>query len=440
MELFFSHFFLLLRFAAECYVADYIFSFTLKRRKNFARRLALSIAGIFCLLILMAAVCTVTASTDFQFSQILCFSLILAPLNLAWLTFCFKDSMWNIVFCAMFGLLTKLGVISIIESIKYAIPKGSLFSFFEQDTAIGLFLQYMVILILYALVYVILGRDYERSDNFVRCGKQVIPLYLFTFLVITLLSIIKIPLEELDEIYCLLLEFSKATVCFLVCGMQFSLSREMIANEKKDIVDTLFIESQKQYEILKENIDIINLKCHDMRHQLQALKNGNMNTAYLNELEKAIDIYDSTIKTGNDVLDIILTDKSLRCSANQIDFTCIADGKKISFMQESDINSLFGNALENAMEYVSDIADTDKRFISLQVKDQANVLSIRVENYWDGEPIKWRNGLPVTTKGAAHSHGFGMLSMQRIVDKYGGDFQVKAEDNLFRVLIVIPLK
>ena len=178
-----------------------------------------------------------------------------------------------------------------------------------------------------------------------------------------------------------------------------------------------------------------------MRHQIRALSSGNVNEEYIKELANTIAIYDSKIRTGNNVLDIILTDKSMRCNANKIDFTCIADGGKLTFMSESDINSLFGNAIENAMEYEASIEDEERRFISLIVKSEANLLFIRIENYWCGEEMDWSNGLPVSTKGASGVlHGFGMLSMRRVVEKYGGEMQVKAKDELFQVLITIPLK
>lgn len=46
---------------------------------------------------------------------------------------------------------------------------------------------------------------------------------------------------------------------------------------------------------------------------------------YLDEIERSIQIYDSTIETGNEVLDTVLTEKSLYCEQHQITMTCVAD-------------------------------------------------------------------------------------------------------------------
>lgn len=439
MTEFLTYFFLFLRFAVECYVADYIFTFTLRRRKRYALRIGIAIGMVLVLLILMAIICTLAQVSDIELVQMICFALILGPINLGWLTFCFKDSGWNIVFCAVFGLLVKLGTISIVDGIKHAIPEDSMFAFFGQEDVIGLLTHYLAIFIIYAIVYWIFGRDYERSDSFVRCGKRIIPLYLFTAFVLPLLAFARFELMEQGVSYGVLLELCQAAICFMVISVQFSLSREMFLDGKNRTMDVLLIQSQKQFDTLKESIEIINLKCHDMRHQLRALEKGQIDKEYIDELEKAIAIYDSTIKTGNNVLDVILTDKSLRCNAYDIEFTCIADGDKLSFMQENDINSLFGNALENAMEYEANIPEHEKRFISLIVKSEANLLYVCIENYWCGESIEWHNGLPLTTKGEDTMHGFGMLSMRRVAEKYGGSLQVKTENDLFQVTIVIPL-
>ena len=49
-------------------------------------------------------------------------------------------------------------------------------------------------------------------------------------------------------------------------------------------------------------------------------------------------------KTGNKVLDTILTAKSIECQSKKIQMNCIADGKILSFMDPFDISILIGNA------------------------------------------------------------------------------------------------
>lgn len=437
---FWDHFWLLFRFTAEGYAANYIFSFTLLRREKFFQRLVLSVSILLCALLPMSGLC-VFVPVETAWLQVICFGIILGPMNLAWLAFCFKDSAWNLIFCAVFGVMTKLGTIQLVEALRLVFSYSDIPQLLREDSAVGILSQYIVIFIVYVSVYFVIGRHYERSDSLIQCGKRIVPLYLFTAIIMPVITSALTELSDENVAFAMLLNICAAIICFLVIQVQFSLSREMASEGRTATLDALLFESQKQFEVLKESMEIINLKCHDLRHQLYALKSGPVSGSYLDELTDAINIYDSTIKTGNSVLDVILTAKSLRCAASKIDFTCIVEGAKLSFMAESDINSLVGNAIENAMEYEAKIQDEEKRFISLTIRAESSVLFIRVENYWCGEPLEWQSGLPVSTKeGDRRFHGFGMLSMRRIAEKYGGELQVKAEDDLFQVVAVIPLQ
>lgn len=65
-------------------------------------------------------------------------------------------------------------------------------------------------------------------------------------------------------------------------------------------------------------------------------------------------------KTGNKVLDTVLTTKSLYCNKHGIIFTCVADGTLLDFMDVMDICSIFGNALDNAIECEMKIPEKEK--------------------------------------------------------------------------------
>jgi sensor histidine kinase regulating citrate/malate metabolism len=106
-------------------------------------------------------------------------------------------------------------------------------------------------------------------------------------------------------------------------------------------------------------------------------------------------------------------------------------------MEESDIYSLFGNALSNAIESVSGIQDEDKRCISLNVRSNSGLLSIHVENYYQGE-IEFENGLPKTKKDQSW-HGFGMKSMALIASKYKGSLTSTAVEDIFYLDVILPI-
>lgn len=80
----------------------------------------------------------------------------------------------------------------------------------------------------------------------------------------------------------------------------------------------------------------------------------------MDEIEKSVSLYDANVKTGNTVLDTILTEKSLLCYKKGIILSCVADGENIAFMEDADVYSLFGNALDNAIEAVLKLEEQRK--------------------------------------------------------------------------------
>ena len=95
-------------------------------------------------------------------------------------------------------------------------------------------------------------------------------------------------------------------------------------------------------------------------------------------------IYDSTIKTGNEILDTILTEKKLLCEKNQIELTCVADGECLSFIDPIDLYAIITNALNNAIDYVTQLEDPNQRIIAVMVYSRANLAFIQIENYFPG--------------------------------------------------------
>ena len=196
-----------------------------------------------------------------------------------------------------------------------------------------------------------------------------------------------------------------------------------------------FHDGYKEKIVLQErNMELINLKCHDMKHQLRTLLEGrNLDPEFIEETQKAISIYDAQVRTGNDVLDTLLTQKSLLCDAQKIQLTVMLDGSALGFMSVQDINSFFGNAIDNAIEYLSTIEE-EKRFIRISAHTQGNMFTIRVENYCDASLQFRKDGLPLTTKEDDGYHGFGTKSIKNIAQKYGGDASFSKLDELFIVI------
>ena len=106
-------------------------------------------------------------------------------------------------------------------------------------------------------------------------------------------------------------------------------------------------------------------------------------------------------------------------------------------METSDVYSLFGNLLDNAVQSVIKL-ENDKRFISLTVKQKSQLLSINSHNYYSGT-IQMKDNLPISSNNDQIHHGYGVRSIKSIVEKYNGNVSFQVNDFIFNVNILIPL-
>jgi signal transduction histidine kinase len=196
-----------------------------------------------------------------------------------------------------------------------------------------------------------------------------------------------------------------------------------------------------QYEQSQEAMDLINYKYHDLKHHIIALRaeeDEKKRQEYLDGLEAEIRSYEAQNKTGNKVLDTLLTMKSMYCLKNDISLTSVVDGTLFGFMDTMDICSIFGNALDNAIECELKIPEKEKRLIHVSAHAQKQFLIILFENYYEGE-LEFNENLPRTTKGDAELHGYGLKSVRYTARKYHGEVDINTEHNWFRLKILIPM-
>ncbi len=205
-------------------------------------------------------------------------------------------------------------------------------------------------------------------------------------------------------------------------------------------MDGILRKQYDRYRLSKENDELISRKYHDLKHQIAVIRaesNPAKKEAYLKEMDRALRRHEAENRTGNGVLDTILFSKAMYCSENNIQFTCVADGSLLDFMDVMDICTIFGNALDNAIESVEKIKDSEKRLISMTVASQNDFLIIRFENYFEST-VKMDDGMPLTTKRDRANHGFGIKSIRLVAEKYQGSLTVHTEGQWFSLRILIP--
>lgn len=439
---------IILEFLFELYVFYGLTFFTQRRRPHFWARAAGGLAAV--LVVAVGAAAAYQLWGDTVLGRIGVY-LVLFAVTVVQMQLCFEPGLSTVVFCCSMayasqnlGYKLRLMVWDVSQGVLYELWDDGHFAMYYR-------ISYAVFFAVTAVaVYFIFIRRVIRHLNTWQMDRQMLTLCIFVLVIAVFLC-------SVEDIYFnnLSVQFASQTVSpeFLVlketgnlfsvtcCAIVLQLAcRTLEQRELKQEVEYLqytIRQSRRQYEIAKDTIDLINIKCHDIRYKLASLaaKGGKIEEDAMRNLQKSISIYDAKIETGNQSLDVLLTEKSLYCEQNGITFSCMADGEKLDFLDGSDLYCLFGNIVDNALEAVKAISEQERRVINLLVKAQGNLLMIQEDNYFDGT-LTFRDGLPVTTKEDKNYHGFGMRSIRMIVRKYDGELTTYVDGDVFHLNIL----
>jgi len=228
--------------------------------------------------------------------------------------------------------------------------------------------------------------------------------------------------------------------CVTMLYFQYALFSRSAMRRELELLDHLWHKREEQYRRARELIAVVNQKCHDLKHQISAMRlmgGTEEREQYLREIEEAVDAYDSMRRTGNEVLDTALNEKSLECRERGIQLSCIADGKLLGFMDPVDMYAVLGNAIDNAAEAVARFPEEERRAIDVLIYGERGFCIIQVSNAMEGE-LAFEDGLPRSTKPKDGYHGFGLKSIRSIALRYGGFLSVRAENGRFTLKMLIP--
>ncbi len=184
---------------------------------------------------------------------------------------------------------------------------------------------------------------------------------------------------------------------------------------------------------------------HDYHNHIQTMKAhlamGNLEELdkYLNELDTDLTTVDTVIKTGNVMIDAILNSKiSLAKNRNiTVDAKAIVPKELVSSISEVDLSLIIGNLMDNAMEACMKIDDENRRFIRVYIDILKGQLYIYVINSAIGK-MKRAGNIYMSTKEGKY-HGFGLMRIDKVVDRYNGYLERQDEEGVFATEVMLPL-
>lgn len=424
-------------FLLKLLAGELLFSAHFRRKSRFMFRLGLAFAAA---LLVGTPIFTLCYFSGLWFIQnTLCY-LLLFLLSLVVLFAVFEESPTTLILCAVSGYMTEHISSQCLQMLKWWNPKVWMLE--EKDLG-KVFYIYTAQLLLFVLVAVLVYFLFARRTTWCVHSKTVerrmFWLSVVTLLVILALSSVRDAYAEESFALMVVSRLLSIFCCVFLLYIRFGVLERSQMEQEAEELRRLYEQEREQYEQSRENIELINIKCHDLKRRMEVWEHRDKPVLpeEMQEMKRLIGIYDAAVKTGNDTLDTILTERSLYCEKEGIRLSCMADGEKLSFMPVGDICALFGNALENAIEAVSKLEQVEDRNISFQVRESRGLLVITVDNCFSG-PLTFEDGLPKTTKGESGWHGYGLKSVRRVAQKYGGQVTVQA-DEMFHLSVLIPM-
>lgn len=421
---------------AQIAFAMLIFAWSLPRRSHFwARLVGLVATGVALTLVGVAVAGATGISTTVGPARVLAefvlFSMVLV-LAVPVLLVLFDTSVWVALFFATAGYT--------LQNLASGAEGLLVFTLGERTIPLELAETAAVTCIVYLLGYLAFALPVRRHGLADVEDHAMLVVVAAVLLVVIAFDLVNKSLPALGASTgdVVLLRVIHGISCVFMLTVEFELLYTRSLRTNVAAMERARGDDAKGLEASRSNVQAINVRMHDIRHQLRDLESLDfVGTDALADLEGQLSVYDAAVKTGNVALDTVLTEKGLVCEREGIALGCVADGDALSFMAPADIYSLFGDAVDNAIEAVEKLDDPDKRVIDLTVRSTGGMVSAHVENYFRGD-VRLSNGLPLAQR-RQDARGFGARHMRAVVERYGGSITTSTEGDLFRLDVIVPL-
>lgn len=230
-------------------------------------------------------------------------------------------------------------------------------------------------------------------------------------------------------------------ISFLVAVL--SLKNLMVKKENElllirdKMIQQNYIELERAYEQSRHLM-------HDIKNHFLILKDLEKRQdfkgiqEYLEEIEKNYKEISIRSWTGNRILDLILGQKVEEAEQKGIEIQLDIIPVPEWDLEDSELCSLFGNLLDNAIEACEEI-ENDKKNIFIEIKKQGQLVFVKIKNTISNPPLM-KNGRPISNKKDKKSHGYGVKNVDRIMNKYEGEIIYQIFDESFQVCMTFFVK
>lgn len=407
----------------ELFSALFLFTINLEKRKYFILRNILFIFAIafFCFIRAYFPSTTIyTKIISYFVLYLVCF---------AFNYFIYNATLRTILYCTIGGIIAQHTSYVLSDFFRYLIETN------YHDLILANCIYIISTVAIYTLLFFIFSfhqdpRDYAKLQR----GIIIISSLILFVICIFVIQFFEFYRSEVSFHYYVLFVILDTTCCISI----YLIQKISYTSAKNAIETEIFKNRINQYESMQNVIEVMNIRIHDLKHQLHKIeKENSASPEAIMQLNETISKYKSFSRCGNDVIDAILTEKNIKFEKESIIFTYFLNGKLFDNFSTLDIHSIFGNALDNAIEFLITLPK-ENRFLTIRSFEKGNIAKVSFENTYIGKPKFNKQGLLDTTKDNSMYHGFGLKSIKSIMKKYNGSMSITIEDNTFKLQLLFP--
>lgn len=423
----------LIVFVGELLLATSVYVFKLRRRNHFWLWLVLCLSCFIGFAYSWSLIPYINSVTSIIFSILFFFIAFFGLIGS--LMACFKVNIQAAMFLGTAGYAMQHFTYKLIQIVIGSIEKG-IPSFVDNNYGIyGIYASFVIISL--PIFYNMFGKKIHNNETLIIKDSRLLIISIILIICTVILNLIYESFVKASNLTLFIVGcLFDMVCCFLTLFIEFEMLKSKEISEAYIQMKTIWESEKKQLEISKENMDYMKILAHDLKHELNE-STLLISKDKVDELNHRIAAFGNSIKTGNDILDLVIAERTLIVQKENINLSIIADGSVLSNMKQSDCYSLFMNIMDNAIDAVKELPK-DQREISLAVRESMGMILIHEVNPFKGT-LNFKDGLPQTTKGDSMYHGFGTKSIKGIVDSYSGDCEISIKDNNIYVLnILLP--
>lgn len=191
--------------------------------------------------------------------------------------------------------------------------------------------------------------------------------------------------------------------------------------------------AEKYTEIREYRHDILNLVSIS-EIMLEKKLSESESKAYINEMKKKAEAMEIPIYCNNPLVNAVLWQKQQAAEKSGIAFSVNIEQSEDFPVDRIDICSLMVNLTDNALR---ECESCEKPFVEISVSRKINMLFISVKNSCTTLKSGKTRKLATTKKG---DHGYGMEIINKIAEKYNGEFALTAENGVASASVMLAVK